>query len=61
MQSGKIVPTTIVQQLLVRALRSDASSSDSAAAHVLRGSTNPNSSPNMDPHSNPTLNPSPSP
>jgi len=39
MQSGKIVPTTLVQQLVVQAMRSNASSSDGATAHVLLGRT----------------------
>ena len=39
MQSGKIVPTTLVQQLVVQAIRSNASSSDGATAHVLLGRT----------------------
>ena len=39
MQSGKIVPTTLVQQLVVQAIRSNASRSDGATAHVLLGRT----------------------
>ena len=39
MQSGKIVPTTLVQQLVVQAIRSNESSSDGATAHVLLGRT----------------------
>ena len=57
MESGKIVPTTLVQQLVVLALRSNSSSSDGAAAHVMLGRTNPNSSPNLNPHSIPNINP----
>ena len=61
MESGKIVPTTLVQQLVVHALRSNASSSDGAAAHVLLASSNPNPNPAPNPDPNPSPNPSPDP
>ena len=60
MQSGKIVPTTLVQQLVVQAIRSNASSSDGATAHVLLGRTQLTLSPARNLNlCNPSLSPHP--